>query len=92
MSNGEEALTGAIDGLEQLAGQMTPEEALAGLDAASLQTFWREWPDASAWAGLAKCPIESTLTPCGLSMAVSFSPSALGLLFSVASNFGWDGP
>lgn len=51
MSNGEDVLTGAIDGLEQLAGQMTPEEALAGMDAASLQTFWREWPDASAWAG-----------------------------------------
>jgi hypothetical protein len=47
----DEALTEAIDGLEQLAGRMTPGEALVEMDPAILQTFWREWPDASSWAG-----------------------------------------
>lgn len=51
MSSDDEALTEAIDRLEQLAGRMTPEEALAEMDPTILQTFWREWPDASSWAG-----------------------------------------
>ncbi len=51
VSTGEEALSEAVDALEQLAGQMTPAEALAEIDPATLQSFWREWPDASAWAG-----------------------------------------
>ena len=51
MSTDDELLTGTIDGLEVLAGRMTPDEALAELDPAILQTFWREWPDASSWAG-----------------------------------------
>ncbi len=51
VSTGEEALSQAIDALEQVATQMTPDEALAEIDPATLQSFWREWPDASAWAG-----------------------------------------
>ncbi len=62
VSMDDEALTEAIDGLEQLAGRMTPEEALAEMDPAILQTFWREWPDASSWAGSLWRLLESELS------------------------------
>ncbi len=51
VSTGEEALSQAIDALERVASEMTPDEALAEIDPATLQSFWREWPDASSWAG-----------------------------------------
>lgn len=40
----------AIGALEEVAGHLTPEEAHRGFDEASLQVFWRTWPDLSAWA------------------------------------------
>ena len=51
VSDDGEVLSNSIDALEHLADRMTPQEAVAELDAADLQTFWREWPNASAWAG-----------------------------------------
>ncbi len=41
----------ALSALEAVADDVTPEEASATLDDASLQVFWRDWPRAGAWAG-----------------------------------------
>jgi len=41
----------AIDSLEALARTYTPAEAAREFDPTDLQTFWREWPHASVWAG-----------------------------------------
>ena len=46
-----ERLIEAIDRLEALARAHTPTEAAREFDSADLQTFWREWPRASVWAG-----------------------------------------
>jgi len=46
-----EQLIQAIDSLEALARARTPAEAAREFDPADLQTFWREWPHASVWAG-----------------------------------------
>ena len=51
VSDEGEILAQSIDSLDQLADQMTPEEAIEALDPVDLQTFWREWPHASKWAG-----------------------------------------
>ena len=45
------SLIQAIDSLEALARACTPAEAAREFDPADLQTFWREWPHASVWAG-----------------------------------------
>lgn len=41
----------AIDLLNDVADEMTAEDATEELDEATLQMFWREWPRASGWAG-----------------------------------------
>jgi hypothetical protein len=41
----------ALAGLDYVSGELTAEEALADLDDATLQVFWRDWPNISAWAG-----------------------------------------
>ncbi len=41
----------ALDLLDEVADSVTPDEAAEELDEATLQTFWREWPRTSAWAG-----------------------------------------
>ena len=46
-----ERLLEAIDALEDLARSATPAQATDALDPMVLQTFWREWPHASVWAG-----------------------------------------
>lgn len=37
--------------LEAAADDVTPEEAVRVLDDATLQVFWRDWPQLSSWAG-----------------------------------------
>lgn len=46
-----ERLLEALSGLDDVSGELTAEEALAELDDATLQVFWRDWPNISAWAG-----------------------------------------
>jgi hypothetical protein len=46
-----ERLLEAIDALEELARAVTPGQAAEDLDPLVLQSFWREWPHASVWAG-----------------------------------------
>ena len=41
----------ALGLLDEVADTLTADEAAEELDEATLQTFWREWPRASAWAG-----------------------------------------
>lgn len=44
-------LVEAITTLEQVAAELTPDDAVDALDNSALQTFWREWPDVGSWAG-----------------------------------------
>jgi hypothetical protein len=44
-------LVDALSGLDEVADALTPEEAVQALDDASLQVFWRDWPQLSSWAG-----------------------------------------
>jgi hypothetical protein len=44
-------LIGALSELEAVADELTPDEAVDALDDASLQVFWRDWPNLSSWAG-----------------------------------------
>jgi hypothetical protein len=47
---GERLLEG-LAGLDEVSGELTADEAVAELDDATLQVFWRDWPNISAWAG-----------------------------------------
>ena len=47
---GERLLDG-LAGLDEVSGELTADEALTELDDATLQVFWRDWPNISAWAG-----------------------------------------
>lgn len=51
MADESEQLLEAITLLENVSRSITPDDAADELDAATLQSFWREWPSASGWAG-----------------------------------------
>lgn len=51
MGDTSDRLVEAISTLEQVADELTPDEAAGALDPATLQLFWREWPDVASWAG-----------------------------------------
>ena len=51
MDDVSERFLGALSALEQVADELTSEEAAATLDEAALQLFWREWPQLGSWAG-----------------------------------------
>ena len=40
----------ALTQLDELSGTLTIDEAIAELDEATLQVFWRDWPNINAWA------------------------------------------
>ena len=44
-------LVDALGALDEVADAMTPDEAVNGIDEASLQVFWKDWPQVSSWAG-----------------------------------------
>jgi len=46
-----ERLLAALSELQQIAGAMTAEQAARALDEASIEVFWRDWPDLSSWTG-----------------------------------------
>lgn len=46
-----ERFLNAIAQMQSVADAATPEEAAAGFDEATLQSFWREWTGLSQWAG-----------------------------------------
>jgi hypothetical protein len=41
----------ALAELDAVAGEVTPDEAPARFEDATLQVFWRDWPRLGAWAG-----------------------------------------
>jgi hypothetical protein len=42
---------GLIHRLEDVSDAITPDRAHAEFDETTLQVFWKEWPQISAWAG-----------------------------------------
>jgi len=46
-----EGLLQALSLLDEIADELTPDEAARTIDEASLQVFWRDWPNISSWAG-----------------------------------------
>jgi hypothetical protein len=44
-------LMSALSRLDAVADEVTPDEALHAIDAATLEVFWRDWPQINAWAG-----------------------------------------
>ncbi|HLM63323.1 MAG TPA: hypothetical protein VK306_03410 [Acidimicrobiales bacterium] len=51
MDDVSERFLGALSALEDVAGEVTPDEAAATLNDAALQVFWRDWPGLGSWAG-----------------------------------------
>lgn len=51
MADESEQLLEAMTLLESVSTSITPDDAAEELDFATLQSFWREWPNASGWAG-----------------------------------------
>jgi hypothetical protein len=43
-------LVSALSHLATVADEVTPEEALQAIDEATLEVFWRDWPEIAAWA------------------------------------------
>lgn len=41
----------ALSGLDEVSAELTADEAVTKLDEATLQVFWRDWPNISSWAG-----------------------------------------
>lgn len=50
-TDASDRLIEALTEFERVADELTPDAASDRLDPAALQTFWREWPDVSSWAG-----------------------------------------
>jgi hypothetical protein len=40
----------ALTQLDEVSSELTVDEALSQLDEATLQVFWRDWPNVSGWA------------------------------------------
>jgi class 3 adenylate cyclase len=43
-------LMSALSCLDSLADEVTPNEVLQTIDEATLEVFWRDWPQINAWA------------------------------------------
>jgi hypothetical protein len=44
-------LLDAISRLEEVAHDLTPQEAYRHLDETSAQVFWKQWPGIGSWSG-----------------------------------------
>ena len=51
MADVAEQLLEAMEAFDEVADSITADEAMAELDEATLQLFWRDWPRISSWAG-----------------------------------------
>ena len=51
MEEMSDRLMEGLSKLEEVADAVTPDDAAKSLDEASLQNFWRDWPELSSWAG-----------------------------------------
>jgi hypothetical protein len=43
-------LVSALSHLDAVVDDVTPEEALQAIDGATLEVFWRDWPEINGWA------------------------------------------
>jgi hypothetical protein len=46
-----ERLVEALEQLQEIADEVTPDEAVTAFDDATLQVFWRDWTQVSKWGG-----------------------------------------
>jgi hypothetical protein len=44
-------LVSALSHLDAVVDEVSPDEALQAIDDATLEVFWRDWPQINAWAG-----------------------------------------
>lgn len=51
MTDASDRLLAALEELDRVAGEATPDEAADIFDEPTLQVFWQRWPQASSWAG-----------------------------------------
>lgn len=51
MDDLSERFLGALSALEDVADEVTSDDAAATLDGAALQVFWRDWPRLGSWVG-----------------------------------------
>ena len=51
MDDNGERLVSAVERLQEVADELTADEAADALDDATLQLFWRDWPRIQSWAG-----------------------------------------
>ena len=51
MADVAQQLLEAMEALDEVADSITAHEAVAELDEATLQLFWRDWPRIQSWAG-----------------------------------------
>lgn len=51
MDDAGDRLVDALERLQGVADDVTPDEAADAFDDATLQAFWRDWPNVSSWAG-----------------------------------------
>jgi len=42
-------LVSALSHLDAVVDEVTPDEALQAIDEATLEVFWRNWPEITAW-------------------------------------------
>jgi hypothetical protein len=51
VDDASERLLSVIEDFERVAEAVTPDEAAATFDDATLQLFWQRWPHVSSWSG-----------------------------------------
>ena len=51
MEDAGERLVEALERIQEVADQVSSDEASAAFDDATLQIFWRDWPQVSSWGG-----------------------------------------
>jgi hypothetical protein len=51
MTDRPDRLLAALEELDRVASEATPEEAADAFDEPTLQVFWQRWPHVSSWAG-----------------------------------------
>jgi hypothetical protein len=51
MTDASDRLLAALEELDRVASEATPEEAADAFDEPTLQVFWQRWPQVSSWAG-----------------------------------------
>ena len=71
-------LLDALDALRDVGADLTPDEAVEQLDTASLQMFWRDWPNVSGWAGRLWRTLNQELAPATRTHAIDDDLDEIG--------------